>query len=129
VRSGRLHGITDLRDESDRDGLRIVIDLQRDVVPRSLLRQLYEWTPMQSPFAAALVALTPDADTGGVVPRLVSLKQMLALYIAHRDDCIARRAGTARDPSKPERMELLKEELLQIAARFGDPRRTEILER
>jgi len=124
VRARRIDGIADLRNESDRDGLRIVIGLKDGVNPDALLRQLYARTPMQSKLVVALVALVPDPRTGQLVARTMSLKELLERYIAHRDEVIARRSNGA---SMPERMQILKEQLGLIAATFGDARRTEII--
>lgn len=66
VRSRRIDGIADLRNESTRDGPRIVIGLKPGVNPDALLRQLYARTPMQATFAVALVALVADPATGGM---------------------------------------------------------------
>ena len=123
LRVRRIEGIADLRDESDPGGLRIVIGLKPGVNPDALLRQLYARTPMQSTIPVALVALVPDPRTGELVPRTMSLKELLECYIAHRDEVIARRTnGVARH----ERMQILKEELGRVAITFGDRRRTEI---
>ena len=124
VHARRIDGISDLRDESDRDGLRIAIGLKPGVNPDALRRQLFARTPMESKFAVALVALVPDPTTGELVPRTMSLKALLERYIAHRDEVIARRTS---DVYRPLRMEILKEELRRIATTFGDRRRTEIL--
>ncbi|HEY63439.1 MAG TPA: DNA gyrase subunit A [Caldilineae bacterium] len=86
VREGRLEGITDLRDESDRQGMRIVIELTRTVDPREVLAQLFRLTPMQQTFSVSLLALV-DGE-----PRLLSLKRMLQLYIEHRREIIRRRS-------------------------------------
>jgi len=99
------------------------MELKPGVNPDALLRQLYARTPMESTFAVALVALVPDPRTGDLVPRTVSLKELLERYIAHRDEFIARRMNGA---SRHERMQKLKEELSRIAATFADRRRTEI---
>jgi DNA gyrase subunit A len=123
VRARRIEGIADLRNESDREGLRIVIGLKPGVNPDALLRQLYARTPMQSTFAVALTALVPDPRTGELVARTMSLKELLERYIAHRDEAIARRTHGV---SRHERMQILNEELRRIAATLGDKRRTEI---
>jgi DNA gyrase subunit A len=91
VRDGKLSGISDLRDESDRDGMRIVIELKRDAIPRVVLNQLYKHTSMQSTFGVIMLALVPDAHTGQLVPRVMPLKDILQHYLAHRHDVIVRR--------------------------------------
>ena len=124
VRARRIDGVSDLHNESDWDGLRIVIRLKPGANPDALLRQLYARTPMESTFAVALTALVPDPRTGELVARAMSLKELLERYIAHRDESIARRTPGV---TRPERMPILKEELRRIAATLGDKRRTEIM--
>ena len=85
VRDGRLEGITDLRDESDRQGLRIVIELTKNVEPEKVLAELYKRTPMQSTFSINLLALVENE------PRLLNLKQALRVYLEHRLVVIKRR--------------------------------------
>jgi DNA gyrase subunit A len=91
VREGRLEGISDLRDESDRDGMRMVIELKRDSIPRVVLNQLYKHTAMQSTFGVIMLALVPDPGTGQLVPKVLPLKDVLVHYIAHRHDVVTRR--------------------------------------
>ncbi|MEW6093509.1 MAG: DNA gyrase subunit A [Chloroflexota bacterium] len=86
VRDGHLEGITDLRDESDRQGLRIVIELTKNVEPEKVLADLYKRTPMQSTFSINLLALVDNE------PRLLTLKQALRVYLEHRLTVIKRRA-------------------------------------
>jgi len=90
VRDGKLTGISALRDESDRDGIRVVVELKRDAIPRVVLNQLYKHTAMQSTFGVNMLALVPD-DTGRLIPRVLSLKQVLEHYIKHRHEVIVRR--------------------------------------
>src|SRR5512137_442539 len=85
VRDGAMEGITDLRDESDRQGLRIVIELTKNVEPEKVLAELYKRTPMQSTFGINLLALV-DGE-----PRLLNLKQALRVYLDHRLVVIRRR--------------------------------------
>src|SRR5450755_2597225 len=68
VKEAKLEGISALRDESDRDGMRIVIELKRDAIPRVVLNQLYKHTTMQSTFGVINLALVPDVNTGQLVP-------------------------------------------------------------
>src|SRR5918997_1207247 len=84
VKEGKLEGISALRDESDRDGMRVVIELKRDAIPRVVLNQLYKHTQMQSTFGVIMLALVPDAQTGRLVPRIMGLKETLDHYITHR---------------------------------------------
>ena len=91
MRDKKLEGISDLRNESDRDGMRIVIELKRDAIPRVVLNQLYKHTAMQATFGVIMLALVPDATTGSLVPKVMPLKEMLEHYIAHRHEVIVRR--------------------------------------
>src|SRR5437763_7579272 len=91
VRDKKLEGISDLRNESDRDGMRIVIELKRDAIPRVVLNQLYKHTAMQSTFGVIMLALVPDARTGSLVPKVMPLKEILEHYVAHRHEVIVRR--------------------------------------
>ncbi|MCU0486020.1 MAG: DNA topoisomerase 4 subunit A, partial [Anaerolineales bacterium] len=86
AREGRLEGISDLRDESDRQGMRIVIELSKTAVPEEVLQKLYKDTPMRSTFGIILLALV-DGE-----PRMLSLKQALRVYLDHRLVIIRRRA-------------------------------------
>jgi DNA gyrase subunit A len=214
VRDKKLEGISDLRNESDRDGVRIVIELKRDAIPRVVLNQLYKHTSMQSTFGVIMLALVPDPTTRSLVPKVMALKEVLEHYIVHRHEVIVRRTQFDLDKalerehileglkiavdsidavikviraaedtptasaqlqkrfklserqaeailnmrlakltgleiekleeelkevqgiikelralleSKPKRMKLLKDELAEVAKKFGDERRTEIL--
>ena len=95
VREKKIDGIADLRDESDRDGYRVVIELKRDAEPDVVLNQLYRFTPLQSSFGANMVALD------GGRPLVMTLKDMLAAFIAFREEVVSRRTkfllGKARD--------------------------------
>jgi DNA gyrase subunit A len=91
VKDGKLEGISALRDESDRDGMRVVIELKRDAIPRVVLNQLYKHTQMQSTFGVIMLALVPDAQTGRLVPRIMGLKETLEHYIEYRHNVIVRR--------------------------------------
>ena len=86
VRNGRIDTISDLRDESDRDGMRIVIELKRGAQPNKTLNQLFKWTPLQSSFSVNMLALVDGQ------PRVLSLKRILQLHIQHRQQIIVRRA-------------------------------------
>jgi len=86
ARDGKLEGITDLRDESDRQGMRICIELTRTVDAREVLSQLFKLTPMQQTFSLAMLALV-DGE-----PRLLPLKRVLLLYLDHREQIITRRS-------------------------------------
>ncbi|MGC9356684.1 MAG: DNA gyrase subunit A, partial [Anaerolineae bacterium] len=86
VRSGRLDEISDLRDESDKRGMSIVIELKRGAQPQKALNRLYKYTPLQSTFGVQLLALVDGQ------PRLLSLKRMLLIFLNHRIEVIVRRA-------------------------------------
>ncbi len=86
VREEKLVGIADLRDESDRQGMRIVIELTKTADPEALLQDLYRLTPMQSTFSLIMLALVDDE------PRLLTLKQALRVYLDHRLEVIRRRS-------------------------------------
>ncbi|MFN3980462.1 MAG: DNA gyrase subunit A [Caldilinea sp.] len=86
VRDGKIEGIGDLRDESDRTGMRIVIELTRTVEPKDVLADLFKYTPLQQTFGMQMLALVDGQ------PRLLSLKRMLQLFIHHRQEVIRRRS-------------------------------------
>jgi DNA gyrase subunit A len=86
ARSGRLDGISDLRDESDKRGLSIVIELKRYAQPKKILNRLFKYTPLQTTFGVQLLALVNGE------PRLLSLKRALQIYIDHRRVVITRRS-------------------------------------
>ncbi|MCC7130316.1 MAG: DNA gyrase subunit A, partial [Anaerolineae bacterium] len=86
ARSGKLDDISDLRDESDRRGMSIVIELKRGAHPKKVLNQLYKYTPLQSTFGVQMLALVDNE------PRLLSLKRALQLFIEHRIEVIRRRS-------------------------------------
>src|SRR5215218_576535 len=92
VRDKKLEGISDLRNESDREGLRMVIELKRDAIPRVVLNQLYKHTQLQTTFGVIMLALVPDPTTRRLVPKIMPLKEVLEHYIAHRHEVIVRRA-------------------------------------
>ena len=94
AREGDVEGITDLRDESDRQGMRIVIELTKNVEPQDVLAELYRRTPMQSTFSIILLALV-DGE-----PRMLTLKQALRVYIEHRLTVIRRRAEYDLDKAR-----------------------------
>jgi DNA gyrase subunit A len=91
VRDKKLEGISDLRDESDKDGMRVVIELKRDAIPRVVLNGLYKHTTMQSTFGVIMLALVPDSGTGQLVPKIMPLKEVLQHYIEHRHTVVVRR--------------------------------------
>jgi DNA gyrase subunit A len=86
ARSGKLEGLSDLRDESDREGMRIVLELTKSADPEKLLSELYRRTPMQSTFSVIMLALV-DGE-----PRMLSLKQALRVFLDHRLEIVKRRS-------------------------------------
>ncbi len=95
VRDKRIEGISDIRDESDRHGIRVVIELKRDAVPDVVLNQLYRFTPLQSSFGCNFVALN------GGKPELMNVRQILRAFVDFRQEVVTRRTrfllGKARD--------------------------------
>ncbi len=85
VKDKKLDGITDLRDESNREGMRVVIELRRDVNPNIMLNQLLKHTQMQDTFGVIMLALVDNQ------PKILNLKEMLSLYLDHQRDVITRR--------------------------------------
>ncbi|HEX8921968.1 MAG TPA: DNA gyrase C-terminal beta-propeller domain-containing protein, partial [Pyrinomonadaceae bacterium] len=85
INEKKLDGISDLRDESDRDGMRIVVELKRDAVPQVILNKLYKLTPMQSSFGVINLAIVNGQ------PRVLNLKQMLEAFIDFRREVVRRR--------------------------------------
>jgi DNA gyrase subunit A len=102
-REKKLEGISDLRDESDRDGMRIVIELKRDAVPLVVLNNLFKHTPMQTTFGAIMLALVDG------VPKVMNLKELLQRFVDHRHTVITRR--TQFDLTKAEDREHILEGL------------------
>ncbi|WP_244465675.1 DNA gyrase subunit A [Devosia chinhatensis] len=86
VRDKRIEGIADLRDESSREGMRVVVEVKRDALPDVVLNQLYRFTPLQSSFGCNFVALN------GGKPELMNLKQILDAFIEFREEVVTRRA-------------------------------------
>jgi len=87
VNDKKIDGITDIRDESDRDGIRVVLDLRRDAVPKVILNNLYKHTQMQETFGAIFLAIVNNR------PRVLNLKRMIAEFIDHRREVITRRTA------------------------------------
>lgn len=86
VRDGKIHGIRDLRDESDKDGVRVVIELKRDAFPQKVLNKLYVMTDLQKNFNVNMLALVD-----GIEPQVLNLKGILEHYIKHRQIVVVRR--------------------------------------
>lgn len=94
AREGRLDAISDLRDESDRRGMSIVLELKRGAQAKKVLNQLYKYTPLQTTFGAHILALVDNE------PRLLSLKRALQHYIEHRQHVITRRSQFELDKAR-----------------------------
>ncbi|MFO8066815.1 MAG: DNA gyrase subunit A [Bacteroidales bacterium] len=86
VNDKKIEGITDLRDESDRDGLRIVYDLRKDAIPNVVLNQLYQYTALQTSFNVNNIALVNGR------PQMLNLKDLIRYFVDHRHDVVVRRS-------------------------------------
>lgn len=111
VRDKLIEGITDLRDESNRDGIRVVIELRRDVQSEVILNQLYRMTALQTTFGVNMLALVDNA------PKQLSIKEVLNHYIDHQVDVVVRRTNYDLNRAK-DRAHIL--EGLRIALDFID---------
>jgi len=105
VHEKRVEGISDIRDESDRNGMRIVIELKRDIIPQVVLNHLYKHTQMQDTFGVNMLALV-DGE-----PKVLTLRDMLYHYIRHQKDVVTRR--TQYDLDKAEARAHIVEGLLK----------------
>src|SRR5690606_9959247 len=85
VREKKIEGISDIRDESDRKGMRIVLDLKRDVNPQVVLNLLYKHTQLQDTFSIIMLALVDGQ------PRVLNLKEILEHYLGHQKNVVRRR--------------------------------------
>ncbi|MSU76319.1 DNA gyrase subunit A [Patescibacteria group bacterium] len=108
VRTKRVQGINDLRDESDRNGIRVVVELKRDAYPNKILNQLYSFTDLQKAFHMNMLALTPELE-----PRVMTVKDVLEHYLAHRQEVVRRRAEYDLKKAK-ERAHILEGLLIAI---------------
>ncbi len=152
VRDKKIDGITDLRDESDRQGMRICIELRRDVNPNVVLNLLYKHTQLQDTFGVIMLALVDNQ------PKVLNLYEMLNYYLIHQEEVVTRRTKydlnkaeerahilqgllTALDnmelmeritelkailADKKKLLGVIREEILLIADKYGDDRRTSI---
>jgi len=102
VRDKKLEGIKDLRDESDKDGVRMVIELKRDAYPKKVLNQLYDMTDLQTTFHVNMLALVD-----GIQPRVLNLKGVLEQFILHREVVVKRRTAFDLQKTK-DRVHILK---------------------
>ena len=91
VKEGKIEGITDIRDESDKDGIRVVYVLRHDVVPNVILNKLFQLSELQSSFAVNNIALVHGR------PKLLNLKELIAYFIEHREDVVTRRTRFEMD--------------------------------
>ncbi|WP_407170317.1 DNA gyrase subunit A [Bradyrhizobium sp. ORS 111] len=101
VREKKIEGIGDLRDESDRDGYRVVIELKRDAMPDVVLNQLYKFTPLQTSFGANMVALD------GGRPQTMNLKDLLTIFVAFREQVVTRRTKFLLNKARDRAHELV----------------------
>ncbi len=85
IKDKKIEGISDLRDESDRDGIRVVVELKRDVIPEVTLNQLYKMTAMQSSFGIIMLAIVSGQ------PRVLALREVLDRFVDHRKEIVTRR--------------------------------------
>jgi DNA gyrase subunit A len=104
----KIPEITDLRDESDRHGMRIVIELKRDAIPKVVLNKLHKHTPMQTTFGVNMVALVDN------VPRTLSLREVIGYYVDHQREVIIRRTKYELRRSE-ERAHVLEGQLIALA--------------
>ncbi len=120
-----IQGISDIRDESDRDGIRIIVELKKDAYPQKVLNQLFKHTDLQSSFGYNMIAL---AD--GLQPRLLNLQELLQIFINHRRVVITRRVTFDRDRAKERAhiLEGLKKALDHIDAVIATIRKSETKE-
>ncbi len=105
VRSKTIEGITDLRDESDKDGMRVVIELRKDIEPEVLLNQLYKHTQLQTTASVIMLALVRNT------PRVLNLREVIGYYVEHRVEIVERR--TRYDLAKAEARAHIVEGLLK----------------
>ena len=110
VKKKRIEGIADLRDESDRKGLTVAIDLKKDAKPKNILNQLYKFTELQSSFPANVVALTSEGT-----PHLLNLKQILVEWTSHRQMVVVRRSQFELKTAK-DRAHILQGLLIALAS-------------
>jgi DNA gyrase subunit A len=113
VKDKKIEGIKDLRDESDRDGVRVVIELKKGTYPQKILNRLYKLTPLQTNFNVNMLALVD-----GIQPRVMNIKTMLVEYLKHRELVVERR--TRYDLEKAEDRAHILEGLLMALENIDD---------
>src|SRR5205807_1043790 len=130
----KIDGISDIQDYSDREGMRVVIDLKRDAVPAVVLNQLYKHSQMQTTFGAIMLALVDGAPKEMNLTEILNMRlaRLTAFEITKLDDELKEVRKFIKEckeilGSKPRRLKILKEELSELAHGFGDERRTEIV--
>ena len=87
VRDKKIVGISDIRDESNKEGVRVIIEIKKDAFPKKILNQLYKLTPLQTSFGYNMIAL----GDRGIQPKLYNLKEILIEFINHRKEVVTRR--------------------------------------
>lgn len=125
VHEGKLLGIRDIRDESDKDGVRLVIELKKDAYPQKVLNKLYALTDLQKNFNVNMLALV-----GGIEPTVLNLKDILEYYIAHRKIVVTRRTQFDLDKARDRAhiLEGLKKALDHIDAIIATIKKSETKE-
>lgn len=125
VRDKKLDGISDIRDESDREGLRIVIEVKRGSIPEIILNQLYKYTRLQNTFGIIMIALQKDN-----VPKTMSIKTVLRHFLDHRKEVVTRRTQyeLKKAEARAHILEGLKkaldhiDEVIQIIKKSSEPK-------
>src|SRR6478609_4371743 len=122
VAEKKLTEISDIQDHSDRNGMRVVIELKRDANPKVVLNKLYKHTPMQTTFGVNMVSLVEN------VPRLLGLRDVIKYYVRQEHADKMERIRELKELLGNEDMvlELIKTELTEVSDRYGDERRTKI---
>jgi len=113
IKDKKIEGVKDLRDESDKEGIRIVLDLKRDSYPKKILNALYKQTPLQETFHVNMLALV-----NGLQPRILNLKTILEEFVKHRQEIIRRR--TTYDLIKAKERAHILEGLMMALARIDE---------
>jgi DNA gyrase subunit A len=113
VKGGRVEGIRDIRDESDKDGMSVIIELKKDAYPQKILNSLYKFTELQKTFHLNMLALVD-----GIQPQVLSVRDVLEKYLAHRREVVRRRLefDLARAKERAHILEGLKKALDKIDA-------------
>ncbi len=109
VHEKKIEGIKDLRDESNKDGVRVVIEIKKDAYPQKILNQLYKHTQLQESFHFNMLALVD-----GIIPKVLNLKMILEEYLKHRSEVVTRRTQFDLDKAK-ERAHILEGLVLALA--------------